>query len=109
MLLASSFRVTCPFPSPPKLSQMKFKKVTIDGKHYPSVTDAAAAFGVNQSTVNLRRRAGWSIEEAFGAKPRRSEKNFKKVTIDGKDYPSMGDAAAAFGLKGASKNDAFST
>jgi hypothetical protein len=79
---------------------MKFKKVTVDGKHYPSMNDAANAFGVKLTTVNFRRRAGWSIEEAFGAKQRPpSEKNFKKVTIEGKHYSSMGDAAAAFGLK----------
>ncbi len=85
---------------PTRLFKMKFKKVTIDGKHYPSRTDAAAAFGVKLGTVNFRLRNGWSIEEAFGAKPGpRSQKNFKKVTIDGKHYTSMGDAAAAFGLK----------
>jgi hypothetical protein len=76
------------------------KRVTVDGKLYPSMNDAAVAFGVNLTTVNFRLRHGWSIEEAFGAKQHpRSREYLKKVMINGKHYPSMGDAAAAFGLK----------
>src|SRR5260370_29065966 len=76
---------------------MKFKKVTIDGKHDPWMKDAAAAFGLKLNTVSCRLRDGWSIEEAFGAKQRPTSK-FKgeQIVVAGQAFKSRAEACRAF-------------
>jgi len=78
---------------------MKFKKVTIDGKHYPSMGDAAAAFGLKLNTVSHRLRDGWSLEEAFGAKQRPPSKfNGEQIVVAGRVFKSRAEACRAFNV-----------
>jgi hypothetical protein len=79
--------------------QERFKKVTVNGKHYSSMGDAAAAFGLKLNTVSCRLRNGWSIEEAFGAKERPPSKfNGEQIVVRGQVFKSRAEACKAFNL-----------
>ena len=78
---------------------MKFKQVTVCGKLYSSMKEAATAFGLKLNTVSCRLRDGWSIEEAFGAKQRsRSKFQGEQISVAGKVFKSRAEACRAFNL-----------
>jgi len=76
----------------------KEKTIVLEGKEYPSISDAARAYNLSLNTVKSRLRLGWSTEEAFGIKPRERKRKGKTVVVDGKEYPSISDAAKAYNL-----------
>ncbi len=41
------------------------KPITVEGKRYKSITEAAQAYNKNPAKVRRRLNAGWSIERAF--------------------------------------------
>ena len=71
--------------------------------------DACRHFQLNEKMVESRLRNGWSLEEAFGLKDRRSRPNnspaisaanrTKSITFQGNLYQSTGQLALAYGIK----------
>lgn len=77
------------------------KSITISGKTFESVAEAARWFGVSPELFLSRLQKGWTPEQAAGIekrekvnKPRRTS----PIVIGGIEYPSVTDAAARFGF-----------
>ncbi len=86
---------------------LRSEQITAEGKTYESLASAARFHGVPLSTVRQRLLRGWTAEQSLGlaAKPRQSRKNATavtniKVTVKGKEYSSVREAARAFGFSG---------
>jgi hypothetical protein len=82
----------------------KGQEITVGRRRFPSIMQAAKAYGLSESVVRARiRRMGWSIEEALGLK---SPPYRKRVRIELQVHTSRGirrfvsvnAAAKAFGL-----------
>ncbi|RUM52366.1 MAG: hypothetical protein DSY87_06820 [Methylococcus sp.] len=63
--------------------------------------DLAAHYGVKAPTFCLRRKAGWTLEQALGVapKPKRTGPTAIKMTHNGKTFDSMIDMANYHGVK----------
>lgn len=71
------------------------KAVTIDGVKYNSISDAANAFGLKQSTVSERLRKGWDIEDAL--KTSLNKHKQKQVTdYKGDKFDSFADLCSFY-------------
>jgi len=55
----------CEYCVADKKSKDQGTSITVEGKTYPSITQAAEAYGLKSGTVRKRIRSGKSIEEAF--------------------------------------------
>lgn len=83
---------------------MAKKEITINGKAYPSIKDAAESFGLNPKMVRARLNKGWNLEEAFEHKKRLAQKPSRRNPISVKTsegirhYESVKEAALSFGL-----------
>lgn len=83
---------------PPKRGRNKGKKVTIEGKTYKSLSQAAQAFGIAASAFKSRLGSGWPPEEAAGFRKRRKRAaNSRAITVEGKDYMSVRHACEVIG------------
>lgn len=74
-------------------SKTKGIPITVGGKEYGSVTEAAKAYNLKGSTVRKRIRNGATIEEAF-----RKVYKGNPIIVEGKKFPSFLEAARAYGL-----------
>tara|TARA_R110001632_G_scaffold67530_1_gene158574 strand:+ start:25 stop:1740 length:1716 start_codon:yes stop_codon:yes gene_type:complete len=74
-------------------SKSKGIPITVGGKEYGSVTEAAKAYNLKGSTVRKRIRNGATIEEAF-----RKVYKGNPIIVEGKKFPSFLEAARAYGL-----------
>lgn len=72
--------------------------ISIDGELL-TVAEAAKLYGVEHGTISLRIRTGWSPREAIGL-DQRPLKGARptEITIEGVCYPSIADAAVAYGI-----------
>lgn len=68
-------------------------KTVVNGVEYPSLRDAARAYGISHETVRGRLNDGWSCEEAFGLV---EKENLNAITLEGKEYLSRLQAAQAY-------------
>lgn len=85
---------------PPKIGT----RVTLDGREFHSLSEAARAFDLPNQLVNKRmRRWGWSLEQAFGLAPpprrtrRASDRGTPSVQVNGTAYESLMHACEALG------------
>ena len=83
----------------PKARGVVPRAVTIRGVRYPTVRDAAAAFGIHPGTLSRRLRDAWDIEESIGARPHVKQMPGRALTYKGKTYPSIKTLAAAVGVE----------
>lgn len=80
------------------------QEVTVGRRRFPSIMQAAKAYGLSESVVRARiRRMGWSIEEALGLKSPPYRKRIRiKVQVHTsrgiRRFVSVNAAAKAFGL-----------
>ena len=75
-------------------------KLSHQGRTYSfdSVSAAARHFGVNQSTASRRIAVrGWTVKQALGLEPAK-KKTDQSITVNGKQYKSIADAARDFGV-----------
>lgn len=80
---------------------MKTKAITIQGKTYSSVKEAARAYGVTSAAIIARRKAGWTDEDhKRGHRIRKKYANHRAVpvTINKIEYPSYTEAAKAYNI-----------
>ena len=73
------------------------KEITIEGKTFYSIKEAAKYYNLALGTVNARLNRGWSIEEAFGLVERKNE-SFKPITVNGKTFKSIAEACRYYNL-----------
>lgn len=66
---------------------------------YASVSEAAAALGLHQTTLARRLRDGWSDEEALGRKAHKRITPGKPVRYGGNTYRSIAALAASIGVE----------
>ena len=69
----------------------------VDDTRYETKADLARAFGIKPSQFYWRLDAGWSLGEALGL-VKKSHHQSQAIKIDGKQYSSHREAAAAFGI-----------
>ena len=81
------------------------KKVTVQGKEFDSIADAAEHYGCNLETVYSRvNREGWTLEQVFDLKPRYQNRNTTGFPIDFEydgvsySYSSLAEAARSHGV-----------
>ena len=67
--------------------------ITVAGKTFRSIAHAAASFGIDSDTARSRVRAGWTPEQAMGLISAPLNVRFHKITVDGKDFPTLSAAA----------------
>jgi hypothetical protein len=85
------------------------KPVTVNGQRFQSQSQAAEHFGVDPMVFSLRiRRLKWTPEEAAGIAPRDWKGKAKPVSVGGKTFSSIRDAAAAHGRQFAKVYDRLS-
>lgn len=72
------------------------KPITVQGKRFGSRAQAAEHYGIDVSIFNLRiSRLKWTPEQAAGLEDRTWKGKEVEVTVDGKKYPSIRQAAIA--------------
>ena len=76
----------------------KGKPVTLEGKTFKSIKEAAEYYNLNSNKVRNRLNSGWSIEEAFELVDIDSKKKVKEITLEGKTFPTIKDAAKYYNL-----------
>ena len=68
------------------------KKIIVEGKLFDNLADAARHYNIKPSTVRLRLRSGWQIEEVFNIKKRKKTYNHgKKINFLGNKFNSLKD------------------
>lgn len=72
------------------------KKVTIT-LEYPSQAAAAKAFGISPAVVSNRLKQGQTIEQALALVPCPKQSS-RAVTVNGKMFDSISDAAKAYNI-----------
>lgn len=73
------------------------KRITIEGKVFPSRQAAAVHYGVPISQFNLRlSRLGWTPEQAAGLD--QDKKYGIRIAVEGNEFPSLLKAAQHYGL-----------
>jgi hypothetical protein len=82
---------------PHAINSMHWQSVSVAGKQYRSLSDAARVHGIPVMTAKFRLRNGWEPEEAFGLK-QRQRRNQRSVTVKGKRFQSMSEAARTHGI-----------
>lgn len=80
-------------------------KITVEGIQYQSVSAAARHYNLQSSTVSARLDRGYSIDEAFelvpaAEMPTRSNRSGRPITVKGKKYKMIKDAAETHGFTG---------
>ena len=80
-----------------KQIEVKGKEITVEGKTFNSIKEAAKYYNLALGTVNARLNRGWSIEEAFGLVERKNE-SFKPITVNGKTFKSIAEACRYYNL-----------
>lgn len=78
--------------------QGKSAELTVEGKPFKSINEAAKAYGQQSGTVHSRLRVkGWTIEQSLGIHPPpiRIHSSAKTISILGVAYESISNAAAA--------------
>lgn len=75
---------------------MKEKEITIQGKTYPSIKEAASAYGLTSSAIIARRKAGWTDEDYKRGRRKTTPSGAIPTTINGVEYPSRAEAARAY-------------
>jgi hypothetical protein len=86
---------------PPDRKRITGDAIIIQGKEFKSVKEAVRAFPhLDAAIVYARLQRGWTPEQAFGleGKPIKTPYQAKQITLGGQTYPSMRDAARAFGI-----------
>ena len=74
------------------------KKITIQGKIFPSFAQAAEYYGVDATGFSLRvTKLKWTAEEAAGLVERDWNGKSKSIQIDGIEFSSIREAAIHFG------------
>lgn len=84
-------------PLPQRL--VKGREITVKGKTFESIGQAARNYGLNPKIVDGRLRSGWSIEEALDIIQRPRSLKGRMVIVEGQTYRSVSEAARAYGLK----------
>ena len=74
------------------------KSVKVGGVDYPSVNEAARAYGIDAAVVHNRLRRGKSIDEAFSAGPLPNHGRSKPITLAGMSFGSVKAAAEHYGV-----------
>lgn len=76
-----------------------YKPVTVEGKTFRSVAEAARYYNMNYDTAKDRINSGWTNEEAFGlVKRARKHSKGKPITVKGKTFNSVAEAARYYNL-----------
>lgn len=75
---------------------MREKEITIQGKTYPSIREAARAYGLTSSAIIARREAGWTDEDYERGRRNTTPSGTIPTTINGIEYPSRAEAARAY-------------
>lgn len=97
-------------PPPPKPAHYCSKPLTVEAgtrtRHFASIKEAAAAYGIHHAAVRSRLALGWTKEQALGiALPplKKLPSNSKPIVVkhDGQQrrFKSIGAAARAFNLR----------
>jgi hypothetical protein len=79
------------------------QEIKVDGQRFPSLSQAAAAYGLPESVVRARvKRMGWAVEEALGLKPPPYRKRVRieilvRTSQGVRRFVSANSAAKAFG------------
>jgi len=95
---------------PPKPPHYSCKPVTVRSgtgvRHFASIKEAAAAYGVHYNVVSTRLRSGWTKEQALGLlppPPKKLPSNAKPIAVTHngrqREFKSIGAAARAFNLR----------
>lgn len=79
--------------------------VSVNGKQYKSLSEAARDHGLSPRIVLARKNTGWSIEEALELVPVRETRKGtnrmgRPITVNGKEYKKIKDAAEEYGFTG---------
>jgi len=62
------------------------KKIIVKNKKFSSIQSAAKYFKLKSQTVGQRLRSGWSVDEAFGFKKRKSNNQPIEINFDDKSF-----------------------
>lgn len=72
--------------------------IRFKGKKYSTIRDLAECYGVNKTTLALRIRSGWPMDEALGLKKHKRTGHGISVVIEGVKYKTIKDACVEYGL-----------
>jgi hypothetical protein len=76
----------------------KKRHVTVKGRRFESITDAARFYKVNRRVANHRLNRGFPINQVFGIEPIFARSAHKKISVAGKTYKSISEAARAHNI-----------
>lgn len=82
-----------------KESKTAPKSVSVGGIEFSTLTDAANHFGLTHGAVGVRKKLGWTVEEAYGLKkrvPKTDYYNAESIIVKSVKYSSLSAAARAF-------------
>ena len=82
-----------------KKSKTAPKSVSVGGVEFSTLKKAAEHFGLTQGAVGVRKRLGWTVDEAYGLKkrePKTDYYNAESIIVEGVKYPSLSAAARAY-------------
>ena len=71
--------------------------VTIRGRHFPSMSEAARILGVTQQSISYRFRQG-TLDQLGQVTKAQAQPRRRSVVIRGTSYDSLADAARALGV-----------
>ena len=76
------------------------KKVTVNGRLFPSIKAAARHYGLAGACVRDRLSRGWKLKQALelSPKPKRTSTKSKPIVVAGRTFPSRIAAADYFGI-----------
>jgi len=76
------------------------KEVTVQGKMFSSITQAADHYGINRNSVTSRLNYGWTLEEALTTPliPNSRPKPFRTYVLQGKTFRTYQEIGDHFGI-----------
>jgi hypothetical protein len=86
--------------SPPQRKAHNATKLVTEKGIFNSIRDAATAYGLLESTISQRLRAGWTDKQAVGdeSPPRKRTGRGNRIVCENKTYPSIDEFADAHGV-----------
>lgn len=87
---------------PPNRNPKSGRRLSVNGKEFRSIKDAAQKFGIAPTNVRARLALGWTLEEALELTERKKKRTPRvsdsKILCEGRKFPSIGEFAAAYRL-----------
>lgn len=74
------------------------RKIEIEGKKFKSINEASRFYKINSAAVKYRIYKGYSLKQAFELEKLPAKNSPKKITVEGKTYKSIAEAARTYNV-----------